>query len=113
MKKDLEDVESFRRRARAWLAENMPRVQGESDPLFDDSRRQRERQLQRQLWEGGFAGICFPAEYGGLGLSIEHQRAFTEESLPYEMPVHLNVPNFSILGATLVDYGTHEQKSRY
>jgi alkylation response protein AidB-like acyl-CoA dehydrogenase len=27
--------------------------------------------------------------------------------------VHLNVPNFSILAATLVDYGTHEQKARY
>ena len=29
------------------------------------------------------------------------------------MPLHLNVPNFSILGATLVDYGTDEQKSKY
>ena len=65
------------------------------------------------LWDGGFAGICFPKEYGGLGLTIEHQHAFTEESLPYEMPLHLNVPNFSILGATLVDYGTHEQKATY
>ena len=65
------------------------------------------------LWDGGFAGICFPKEYGGLGLTIEHQHAFTEESLPYEMPLHLNVPNFSILGATLVDFGTHEQKAKY
>jgi alkylation response protein AidB-like acyl-CoA dehydrogenase len=113
MKNDLEDVESFRRRARAWLAENMPRVQGESDPLFDDSRRQRERQLQRKLWDGGFAGICFPAEYGGLGLSIEHQRAFTEESMPYDMPFSFNVPTLSILAATLVDFGTHEQKRRH
>ena len=28
-----------------------------------------ERALQRRLWDGGFAGICFPAEYGGLGLT--------------------------------------------
>ena len=44
---------------------------------------------------------------------IEHQHAFTEESLPYEMPLHLNVPHFSILGATLVDFGTDEQKAKY
>jgi len=65
------------------------------------------------LWDGGFAGICFPKEFGGLGLTIEHQHAFTEESLPYEMPLHLNVPHFSILGATLVDFGTDEQKAKY
>ena len=73
----------------------------------------RDRELQRMLWDGGFAGICFPKEYGGLGLTIEHQHAFTEESLPYEMPLHLNVPNFSILGATLLDFGTDEQKAKY
>ena len=56
-------------------------------------RRDHERALQRRLWDGGFAGICFPAEYGGLGLTIEHQRAFTEESLPYDMPFSLNVPD--------------------
>ncbi|MCU1499245.1 MAG: acyl-CoA dehydrogenase, partial [Acidimicrobiales bacterium] len=72
-----------------------------------------ERDLQRRLWAGGFAGICFPAEYGGLGLSVEHQRAFTEESAPYDMPFSLNVPTLGILAATLVDFGSHEQKLRH
>ena len=76
-------------------------------------RRDHERELQRRLWDGGFAGICFPADYGGLGLTIEHQRAFTEESLPYDMPFSLNVPTLGILAATLVDFGTHEQKLRH
>ena len=58
-----------------------------------------ERALQRKLFDGGFAGICFPAEYGGLGLSLEHQRAFTQESLPYDMPSSLNVPTLGILAA--------------
>ena len=111
-----ESVEDFRLRARAWLAEHMPRLPEGAPPATraDDAAIWiRDRELQRVLWDGGFAGICFPREYGGLGLSIEYQRAFTEESLPYEMPVHLNVPNFSILAATLVDHGTHEQKARY
>ena len=97
----MESVESFRLRARAWLAEHMPRLPPSAptvDRAEDDATWVRDRELQRMLWDGGFAGICFPKEYGGLGLTIEHQHAFTEESLPYEMPVHLNVPNFSILG---------------
>ena len=36
--------------------------------------------------------------------------AFTQESAPYEMPVLLNIPTFSILAPTLLDFGTEEQK---
>jgi alkylation response protein AidB-like acyl-CoA dehydrogenase len=113
---DLETVEEFRRRAREWLAANMPRLAPDAPPpdrAEDEETWARDKVLQRKLWDGGFAGICFPKEYGGLGLTIEHQHAFTEESLPYEMPLHLNVPHFSILGATLVDFGTPEQKAKY
>lgn len=109
----MESVEDFRLRARGWLQENMPTVPTEVVDRGEAGRREVERELQRTLWEGGFAGICFPAEYGGLGLTVEHQRAFTEESLPYDMPYSLNVPTLGILAATLVDFGTHEQKLRH
>jgi len=109
----VESVESFRLRARAWLAENMPPLSGEVAEPGDLGRREVERALQRRLSDGGFAGICFPADYGGLGLSPDHQRAFTEESVPYDMPFSLSVPTLSILAATLVDFGTHEQKLRH
>jgi len=114
MTTDIEPVEEFRVRAKRWLADNMPPFEGMSTGNWqDEGRRDHERVLQRRLFDGGFAGICFPAEYGGLGLTIEHQRAFTEESLPYDMPFSLNVPTFGILAATLVDFGTHEQKLRH
>lgn len=109
---DIEPVEDFGLRARAWLAENMPPL-GDGWADRSDERREVERDLQRRLWDGGFAGICFPAEYGGLGLTVEHQRAFTAESVPYDMPFSLNVPTLGILAATLVDFGTHDQKLRH
>jgi alkylation response protein AidB-like acyl-CoA dehydrogenase len=109
---DMEPVEDFRRRAREFLRTTMPPL-GEDWNDRGDERRERERGLQRLLWDGGFAGICFPREYGGLGLSVEHQRAFTEESAPYDMPFSLNVPTLGILAATLVEFGTHEQKLRH
>ena len=107
-----EPVEDFRARARAWLAESMPPL-GDGFNDRSDARREIERDLQARLWRGGFAGVCFPAAYGGLGLSVEHQRAFTEESAPYDMPFSLNVPTLGILAATLVEFGTHEQKARH
>lgn len=107
-----ETVDEFRERARRWLADHMPPF-GESGGEGGLGSHDRARQLQRRIWDGGFAGICWPAEYGGLGLGIEYQRAFTEESLGYEMPFLFNVPTFGILAATLIDFGTHEQKSRH
>lgn len=109
----IESVESFRGRAREWLAGNMPRTadQGPSPLVEDDSHEwQRARELQRRLYAGGFAGICFPEEYGGLGLTPAHQQAFNEESDGYEMPLLLNSPTFSICAPTLLDMGTEEQK---
>jgi alkylation response protein AidB-like acyl-CoA dehydrogenase len=112
---DTEDVEAFRARARAWLAGNMPPLQGRQNfwLMAQDEMGTRARELQRMLYDGGFAGICFPREYGGLGLSRAHQAAFTQESAPYEMPLLFNVPTLSILAPTLLDFGTEEQKGRH
>jgi alkylation response protein AidB-like acyl-CoA dehydrogenase len=111
-----ESVESFRARAKGWLAENMPRVDLDSPmppPGDDDHEWARARELQKKLHAGGFAGICFPVEYGGLGLTPAHQRAFTQEAAGYEMPIQLNTPTFSICSATLLDVGSEEQKREH
>jgi alkylation response protein AidB-like acyl-CoA dehydrogenase len=109
----VEPVDDFRHRARSWLAANMPPRLERMPDRGDDERRQVERGLQRRLWDGGLAGICYPREYGGLGLTPAHQAAFTEESRPYDMPYSLNVPTLAILGATLIDFGTPEQKATH
>lgn len=108
-----EPVEEFQLRARAWLRENMPPAVHDPGSHDDDDVWQRARVLQGMLHSGGFAGICFPAEYGGLGLTPAHQAAFNEEADGYEMPIILNVPNFSICAATILDVGTEEQKKQY
>ena len=73
----------------------------------------RARELQKKLYEGGFAGICFPQEYGGLGLPIAYQKAFDNESRCYELPIILNTPTFTICAATILDTGTEEQKHQH
>ncbi|MCV7226996.1 acyl-CoA dehydrogenase family protein [Mycolicibacterium komossense] len=110
---DVETVEQFAERARIWLAANMPVIDPANRPDADrgaDAPWLRARQLQKMLYAGGFAGICFPREYGGLGLPYEYQKAFDAASRGYELPVILNVPTFTICAATLLDTGSEEQK---
>jgi alkylation response protein AidB-like acyl-CoA dehydrogenase len=111
---EFEDLQAFRLRARSWLAKNMPSQAERPTWLADDMARwQQARELQSTLFEGGFAGLCFPAEYGGRGLTPAHQRVFDEETASYAMPILFNVPTFGIIGATLLDFGSEEQKKRY
>lgn len=111
-----ESVVEFAARARKWLSENMPSIDPNNPPEADRGEEGpwlRARELQKKLWEGGFAGICFPREYGGLGLPIEYQRAFDVESRTYEMPIILNTPTFTICAATILDMGSEEQKRQH
>lgn len=113
-----ETLEAFRSRAREWIRANLqPRTPlpgagtlGEDDEL---ARMSRERQLQRMLFDAGFAGICFPEEYGGRGLSRAHQEAFNEELRGYEWPSRIQVPTFTPCAAVLLEFGTEEQKRRH
>jgi len=111
-----ESVADFANRARVWLADNMPAIDPDSPPAAprDDERSwQRARELQKRLYQGGFAGICFPREFSGLGLDYAYQKAFDEEAVNYEMPLILNTPTFTICCATLLDTGTEQQKNQH
>jgi alkylation response protein AidB-like acyl-CoA dehydrogenase len=111
-----ESVAAFAERARRWLTDTMPRIDPTNPPYADrgdEASWQHVRELQRRLHDGGFAGICFPTEYGGLGLDIEYQKAFDAESARYEMPLILNTPTFTICCATILDTGSEDQKRQH
>jgi alkylation response protein AidB-like acyl-CoA dehydrogenase len=113
---DAESIDEFRARARAWLAEQMPPIDPAHPPAAHRDEERcwlRARELQKRLYEGGFAGICFPREYGGLGLDYSYQQAFNDESLGYEMPLILNTPTFTICCATLLDTAGEELKRQH
>jgi alkylation response protein AidB-like acyl-CoA dehydrogenase len=118
---ELESVEDFAARARGWLAANMPRASEESRglraaPRSDDeelARIARCRELQRMLFDGGYAGIAVPRAYGGQGLTSAHQRAFNREIGGYEYPADTQVPTFCPCMAVILEFGTEEQKQRH
>jgi alkylation response protein AidB-like acyl-CoA dehydrogenase len=116
---EMESVEAFAARARQWLAENLePGLPLYSVPngVDEDEERAfvaRVRALQRTIFDAGFAGICFPREYGGLGLTEAHQQAFNLEISGYQYPTLLQIPTFVPCAAVLLEFGTEEQKLRH
>jgi alkylation response protein AidB-like acyl-CoA dehydrogenase len=116
---EIEDVESFRQRARTFLRENLPHVGSVSSTLRNRPDEEelagvaRDREVQRMLFDAGLAGVCVPKEYGGQGLTPAHQRALNEEIVGYEYPMRLMAPTFTPCMAVLLDFGTEEQKQRH
>ena len=113
---ELVDIDVFRMGAQRWLAENMTaRVSAEDHGASGDERAAvaRNKVLQERLFAGNLAGLTFPKEYGGQGLTAIHQQAFDEESAGYEMPTILRVPTLTIIGPTILACGSRAQKERY
>jgi len=84
------DVEQFREQARSWIRENLEPRPPTTDRTVSGDRTLESiataRALQRRLFDGGYAGLSFPAEYGGGGLTAAHERAFREEAADHLTP---------------------------
>jgi alkylation response protein AidB-like acyl-CoA dehydrogenase len=117
-------IDAFAARARAWLAQHMPPADPRAGHFFfgdvgsrrdedELARIDRCRELQRLLFDGGFAGICVPKEYGGQGLTPEHQFAFNRELRGYDHPLEIQASTFIPCMAILLEFGTEEQKRRH
>jgi alkylation response protein AidB-like acyl-CoA dehydrogenase len=104
---------AFRDELRAWLAANVP---ADWDERREESLEQRFAYLkrwQRKLFDGGWAGISWPKEYGGRGASLMQQVIFWQEMALAAAPPLANVLGLGIIGPTIIAFGTEAQKKRY
>lgn len=100
-----ESLEAFEERATRWIKSNLPSWQ---DPPVGD------QELQQLLYDSGLAGIAFPQEYGGAGLTLEHQRRFFDTAYRLQRRVpQMYMVSIGMLGPTLLDHGSHEAKLRF
>lgn len=98
----------FREDARAWLRHNLPK---ERRPHAGEPLRAYDTGWQRKQFEGGWAGVSWPKEYGGLGLSLVRQLIWYEEYARAGAPDnHLCFVALNHGGPTLIARGTEEQK---
>jgi alkylation response protein AidB-like acyl-CoA dehydrogenase len=115
---EVESLESFRERARAFIRANLRPVAPKAASVVRGDRTDeeelaevaREREVQRLLFDAGLAGVCVPRAYGGQGLTPAHQRVLNAELRGYEYPTRAQVPTFTPCLSVILEFGTEEQK---
>lgn len=107
--------EAFRRELRTWLEANPP--EGYEPETFEqidqDERFAIQLTWQRKLYAAGWVGIHWPRKYGGRGATMVEQTIYHQEMARVRAPSVANSLGISIVGPTLMHWGTEEQKKRY
>ncbi len=116
---DTPEESAFRHEARSWLRANAK----ERDPGqlsvshsffdFDDVFVTEGKAWQRRLFDGGWAGITWPVEYGGRGGDFVQSLIFRQEEANFDVTSGLFAVAIGMAGPTIISHGTDEQRNRY
>ncbi len=107
--------ETFRTQLRAWLEANKKFAPPPSNIMADEGAGDWEARVSwhKKLNEGGWVAVNWPKEYGGRGATVMQRLIFREEL----NRLGLNEPfigmGISLLGPTLMHWGTEEQKKHH
>ena len=104
-----EEIE-FRDELRGWLEANRPgeEPRGDQDAAFAF-----RKEWQAKLFEGGWAAVHWPQEYGGRDASLMQSAIFFEEMGRADAPLPANALGLILAGPTIMAWGTEEQKERF
>jgi alkylation response protein AidB-like acyl-CoA dehydrogenase len=111
--RDTPDEAAFRAELRAWLDTNLPEERrggrGGEERYGDGF----GREWSKLLFEGGYAGLTWPKEYGGAGAPYSFQAIFYEEMAQAQAPGHIGVIGLGMAGPTIMAHGSEEQKQAH
>ncbi len=108
------EAEQFRKEVRAWLEENLPA--GWFDDGFEMSPEERaafNEEWPHKLYGGGWICATWPKEYGGKGLSTMEGVVVAEEFARAKAPMRADFFGDTLVGPTLLQWGTEEQKREF
>jgi alkylation response protein AidB-like acyl-CoA dehydrogenase len=111
--RDTPEEAAFRAEVRAWIQASLPeelRGHRGGAARFDEPAL---RKWSGRLHEAGYAGLTWPAEYGGGGKPYTHQAIFLEEMARAEAPPHVGVIGLGMAGPTIIAHGSDAQKARH
>ena len=118
------ELAAFRADAHAFLAEHFelrPSVGiygttlGDTDTskAAEDRHVAASRAYQRMLFEHGWAGITWPVEYGGRGLSAKHQRVWLQEEAKFKVTIGFFNVATQMVAPTIMTHGTEAQRAYF
>ncbi len=116
------DLETFRAQTRQWLQDNAPAsIVGTASSELEGNwggRKATYANPAAKVWldrvaERGWTAPEWPTEYGGGGLSKAEAKVLREEMAALKLPVPLIGFGLTMIGPTLLQYGTEEQKHEH
>jgi alkylation response protein AidB-like acyl-CoA dehydrogenase len=109
-----EAEETFRDELRSWLSATLPELPPRPGPDDWPARRAYDTGWQQRLFDAGYAGINWPAEYGGRGATLTEQLIYLEETTLAGAPyVGVNFVGMMHAGPTLMAEASEEQKQAH
>ncbi len=118
---DTPEEAAFRDEARAWLSQHAPAKGSEDDfstgflegSMDPDEFMERAKAWQRLLVDEGWAGITWPAAFGGRGGTAMQSVIWGQEAGAYGVAVNTFAVGIGMAGPTILRHGTDEQKARF
>jgi alkylation response protein AidB-like acyl-CoA dehydrogenase len=109
--------EAFRAEVRDFLADSLAGefavVRGRGGPGDERAVVEERRAWDRHLAAHGWTCVGWPKEHGGRGLSLYQQVIFHEEYARARGPGRVGHVGETLLGPTLIAFGTPEQQRRF
>ncbi|MBK6490907.1 MAG: acyl-CoA dehydrogenase family protein [Sphingomonadales bacterium] len=102
---------AFRAEVRAWMEMHVP-----AEPLITLECREgydQHVEWERTLAAGNWGMVTWPEEFGGRGLDLIQWLIFEEEYFRAGAPNRANQNGIFLLGPTIMEFGTEEQKQRF
>jgi alkylation response protein AidB-like acyl-CoA dehydrogenase len=112
-------LQSFTEEARGWLSQHCPPgLSGRTEPVTSGGRKQPlddpdGRRYFDAMYGRGWTVPTWPREYGGAGLSSAEHHALKTAMAEAGAPLPLSGMGTMMIGPTLLEYGTDEQKARH
>jgi 3-oxocholest-4-en-26-oyl-CoA dehydrogenase alpha subunit len=116
---DPQHVLEFRKEVSAWLAEQMRgaehlRWSASWSTREDEKEYKFRRGLAEKLGAKGWLFPIYPKEYGGAGLTVDHQMVLETELFKYGLNLsHTFYTLARIVAPVLIRWGTEEQKREF
>jgi len=111
------DEEAFRAAVRSWMSDHVvgefAEAGAEGGPGSEHLHVEVRRRWERELAAGGWTCVGWPTEHGGRGLSLARQVIFLEEYVRAGAPTRVNVIGETLLGPTLIEFGSPDQRARF
>jgi alkylation response protein AidB-like acyl-CoA dehydrogenase len=108
---ETQEQQRFRSDVREWLRANVP---ANPLPSLDTATGfEAHREWERTLHSAGWSAVSWPVEYGGRGADLFEWLIFEEEYWAADAPNRVNQNGLFLLGPTLIEHGTEDQKRRF